>query len=66
MDKGVRQKMSPACLYLESEISQFLVKMSSNPTDYDSRDVSRKRKVVIDFENRIHILVLILFLQDLR
>ena len=39
MDKGVRQKTSPACLYLESQISQFLAKISSNPTDYDSRDV---------------------------
>ena len=39
MDDGVRPKMLPACLYLESQISQFLVKISSNNTDYDSRDV---------------------------
>lgn len=43
MDKGVRQKMSSDCLYLESQISQFLVKISSNPTDYDSRDVLEEK-----------------------
>ena len=43
MDKGVRQKMSLACLYLEGQISQFLVKIHSNPTDYDSKGVLEEK-----------------------
>ena len=35
--------MSPASLYVESQISQFLVKISSDPTDYDSRDVLEEK-----------------------